>query len=163
MKAALLAFVMVVAATSKPAGAEAIAVYLFTNETPSGTVDEQLKARQESLQDLKRVFADEKYQGTFALVPNRAAADLIVELLSRGETTTSTEKSAARQTDNATASASFSSSVTRQRLHFRLTSGQLNDDLTTEAQLPWPKMAERAVDDILKWAQVHRRGAAATR
>ena len=55
MKAALLSLALIAAAASTVAGAGALKVFIFTNEVPSGSVDEQLQARRESLQDLVRL------------------------------------------------------------------------------------------------------------
>jgi hypothetical protein len=59
--------------------------------------------------------------------------------------------SSTRDAGGATASASRSSSVTKQFLKFRISAGQHTHNLTTEDQLPWPKMAERAAEHLVKW------------
>jgi hypothetical protein len=151
MKAALLSLALIVAAASTVAAAEPLKMFVFTNEVPSGSVDEQLKARRESLQDLVRTLSSPRYQKTLTLVKSREGADVIVELVSRGETRASVASSSNRAAGGATASASRSSSVTKQFLKFRISAGQLTHDLTTEDQLPWPKMAERAAEDLVKW------------
>jgi hypothetical protein len=153
MKRALLCLVLIAAAALKVAAAEPLKVFVFTNEVPSGAVDEQLRARRESLQDFVRALSNPKYQSTVTLVNSRAGADLIVELVSRGETTTN---AAASSTRGNTAEASRSSSVTKQFLEFRISSGQHTDNLTTTGQMPWPKMAERAADDLVKWMALPR-------
>ena len=157
----ILALTCVVA--SSIVAAEPIKIFLFTNEVPSGSVDEQLKARQESLKDLKVVLSGQKYQGTFTLVPSRNAADVAVELLSRGETTTSATSRSTRAAGGAETSASSSAAVTKQHLRFRISAGPLTHELTTEAQLPWRQMAQRAVEDITGWVtandqQIRREG-----
>jgi hypothetical protein len=151
MKAALLSLTLIAAAASTVAAAEPLKMFVFTNEVPSGSVDEQLKARRESLQDLVRTLSSPRYQKTLTLVKSREGADVIVELVSRGETRASVASSSNRAAGGATASASRSSSVTKQFLKFRISAGQLTHDLTTEDQLPWPKMAERAAEDLVKW------------
>jgi hypothetical protein len=151
MKAALLLLVLIAAAASTVAAAEPLKMFVFTNEVPSGSVDEQLKARRESLQDLVKTLSSPKYQKTLTLVKSREGADVIVELVSRGQTTTSVANRSTRAADGATASASGSSSVTIQFLKFRVSVDQRTHDLTTGDQLPWPKMAERAADDLVKW------------
>jgi len=151
MKAALLAFTLIAGGVSTAAAAEPLKVFVFTNEVPSGSVDEQLKARRESLQDLVKTLSSQKYQKTLTLVKSREGADVVVELVSRGETTTSAAGSSTRGAGGATASASRSSSVTKQFLKFRITAGKETNSLTTEDQLPWPKMAERAAEQLVKW------------
>ena len=152
MKAALLLLVQIAAAASTVAAAEPLKIYVFTNEVPSGSVDEQLKARRESLQDLVKTLSSSKYQKTLTLVKSREGADVIVELVSRGETTASVASSSTRAAGGATAGASRgSSSVTIQFLKFRVSVDQRTHDLTTEDQLSWSKMAERAADDLVKW------------
>ena len=151
MKAALLSLALIAAAASTVAAAEPLKMFVFTNEVPRGSVDEQLKARRESLQDLVKTLSNPRYQKTLTLVKSREGADVIVELVSRGETRASVASSSNRAAGGATASASRSSSVTKQFLKFRISAGQLTHDLTTEDQLPWPKMAERAAEDLVKW------------
>jgi len=151
MRTICFALALTCLAASGTVAAEPIKIFLFTNEIPSGSVDEQLKARQESLKDLKEIFADRKYQGRFTLAPSRDAADVAVELLSRGETTTGANSSSTRAAGGAESSASSSASVTKQRLKFRISAGQLTHELATEGQLPWRMMAQRAVDDITRW------------
>ena len=118
---------------------------------PSGSVDEQLKARRESLQDLVKTLSGPGYEKTLTLVKSREGADVIIELVSRGETTTSASNSSTRAAGGATASASRSSTVTKQFLKFRMSAGQHTHNLTTEDQLPWTKMAERAAEHLVKW------------
>jgi hypothetical protein len=151
MKAALLSLALIAAAASTVAAAEPLKVFVFTNEVPSGSVDEQLKARRESLQDFVKTLSSPRYQKTLTLVKSREGADVVVELVSRGETTTSMAGSSTRAAGGATAGASRSSSVTKQFLKFRISAGQHTHDLTTEDQLPWPKMAERAAEHLVKW------------
>jgi len=153
MKAALLSLALIAAAASTVAAAEPLPLkmFVFTNEVPSGSVDEQLKARRESLQDLVKTLSSPRYQRTLTLVKSREGADVFVELVSRGETTASVASSSNRAAGGATASEARSSSVTKQFLKFRISAGQLTHDLTTEDQLPWPKMAERAAEDLVKW------------
>ena len=155
MKRLLVGLAIAGMTASTVAAAVPIKVFLFTNEAPSGSTDEQLKARQESLHDLMKALADEKYRGIFTLVQSRTAADLAVELVSRGATSTGANRSATQSTGGGTASSSTSASVTRQHLRFRLSSAQITDELTTEAQLSWPKMAERAAEDIARWVAAH--------
>jgi site-specific recombinase XerD len=155
MKAALLSVALIAAAASMIAAAEPVKVYVFTNEVPSGSVDEQLKARRESLQDLVKILSSPRYQKILSLVKSREGADVIVELVSRGETKTSAASSASRAAGGATASASRSSSVTKQFLKFRISAGQRAENLTTEDQLPWPKMAELAAEDLVEWIGVN--------
>jgi hypothetical protein len=150
MKAALLSLVLV-AAVAVSADAEPAKVFVFTRDMPSGSIDEQLQARRESLQDLVKALSSEKYLNALTLVKNREGADVVVELVSRGETTASAANSLRRAADDATASASLSSSVTKQFLRFRISAGQRMNDLTTEGQLPWSKMAERAADELARW------------
>ena len=151
MKAALLSLALIAAAASTVAAADPVKIFVFTNEVPSGSVDEQLKARRESLQDLVKSLSSPRYEKTLMLVKNRAGADVIIELVSRGETTTSAASHSTRAAGGATASASRSSTVTKQFLKFRMSAGQQTHDLTTEDQLPWPKMAERAAEDLVRW------------
>ena len=151
MKTVLLAFALIAVAASTVAAAEPPKVFVFTNEVPSGSVDEQLNARRESLQDLVKTLSSPRYQKTLMLVKSRQGADVIVELVSRGETATSAASSSTRAADGASASASGSSSVTKQFLKFRISAGQHTHNLTTEDQLPWPKMADRAAEDLVKW------------
>jgi len=150
MRAALLSLALIAAAASK-VGAEPLRVFVFTNEVPSGAVDEQLKARRESLQDLVKTLSSPRYEKTLTLVKSRQGADVIVELVSRGETTTSVASRATRASGGATASASRSSTVNKQFLTFRIAAGRRTHNLTTEDQLPWSKMAERAAEDLVKW------------
>jgi hypothetical protein len=149
MRAALLSLALIAAAASTVAAAEPLKVFVFTNEVPSGSVDEQLKARRESLQDLVKTLSGPKYEKTLTLV--REGADVIIELVSRGETTTSAASSSTSAAGGATASASRSSTVTKQFLKFRMSAGQHAHNLTTEDQLPWTKMAERAAEQLVKW------------
>ena len=151
MKPALLSLALIAASASPIAAAEPLKVFVFTNEVPSGSVDEQLKARRESLQDLVKALSGPRYEKTLTLVKSRQGADVIVELVSRGETTTSVASSSTRAAGDATASASRSSTVTKQFLRFRMSAGQRTHNLTTENQLPWPKMAERAAEQLVKW------------
>ena len=151
MKAALLSLALIAAAASTVAAAEPLKVFVFTNEVPSGSVDEQLKARRESLQDLVKTLSSPRYEKTLTLVKSREGADVIIELVSRGETTTSVASSSTRAAGRATASASRSSTVTKQFLKFRISAGQHTHTLTTEDQLPWTKMAERAAEHLVKW------------
>ena len=151
MRAALLSLSLIGAAVSTVTAGEPPKIFVFTNEVPSGSVDEQLKARRESLQDLVKTLSSPKYQKTLTLVKSRDEADVVVELVSRGATTTSAAGSSRRAAGGATASASYSSSVTKQFLSFRISAGQSTRELTTEGQLPWPKMAERAAEDLAKW------------
>ena len=150
MKPALLSLALIAASASTVAAAEPLKVFVFTNEVPSGSVDEQLKARRESLQDLVKALSGPRYEKTLTLVKSRQGADVIGELVSRGETTTSVASST-RAAGDATASASRSSTVTKQFLRFRMSAGQRTHNLTTENQLPWPKMAERAAEQLVKW------------
>jgi len=151
MRAGLLSLALIAAAALSMAAAEPVKMFVFTNEVPSGSVDEQLKARRESLQDLVKTLSSPTYQKTLTLVKSREGADVIVELVSRGESTTGAATSSTRAADGAKASASSSSSVTKQFLKFRISAGQHADNLTTEDQLPWPKMAERAAADLVAW------------
>lgn len=151
MKAALLSLALIAPATSTVAAAEPLKMFVFTSEVSSGSVDEQLKARRESLQDLVETLSSPRYQNTLTLVKSREGADVIVELVSRGETTTSVASSSERAADGARASASRSSSVTKRFLKYRISAGRHTDNLTTEDQLPWPRMAERAAEDLVKW------------
>jgi len=151
MKPALLSLALIAASASTVAGAEPLKVFVFTNEVPSGSVDEQLKARRESLQDLVKILSGPRYEKTLMLVKSRQGADVIVELVSRGETTTSAASRSTRAAGGATASASRSSTVTKQFLKFRMSAGQQTHDLTSEDQLPWPEMAERAAEQLVKW------------
>jgi hypothetical protein len=151
MKAALLSLALIASPASTVAGAEPLKVFVFTNEVPSGSVDEQLKARRESLQDLVKALSSPRYEKTLTLVKGGAGADVIIELVSRGETTTSVASSSTSAAGGATASASRSSTVTKQFLKFHISAGQHTHDLTTEDQLPWTKMAERAAQDLIKW------------
>ena len=150
MKAALLSLALIAAAASTVA-AEPLKVFVFTNEVPSGSVDEQLKARREALQDLIKALSSPRYEKTLTLVKSRAGADVIIDLVSRGETTTSAASRSTSAAGGATASASRSSTVTKQFLKFRISAGQQTHNLTSEDQLPWPKMAERAADQLVKW------------
>ena len=134
------------------AAAEPLKVFLFTSEVRDGIVDEQLQGRRESLRDLTRAISDRKHQNTFTLVDSRDRADLIVELLSRGVTRRSSSSSSTRSVAGGTASGSQSSSETKRHLKFRLSMGASSHELTTEADLPWPKMAERAAEDLARWA-----------
>jgi hypothetical protein len=151
MKAALLSLALIAAGASTAATVQPLKVFVFTNEAPSGSVDEQLKARRESLQDLVKTLSSPTYQKTITLVKSREGADVIVELVSRGETTTSVASSSTRAAGGATASASRSSSATKRFLKFRISAGQDTHNLTTEDQLPWPDMADRAAEDLVKW------------
>jgi len=150
MRSALLSLVLF-AASAVPAIAEPVRVFVFTNEVPSGAVDEQLQARRESLQDLSKALSSAKYQNALTLVKSRAEADVVVELVSRGETTTSAANRATRAAGGATASVSRSASVTKQFLTFRISTGRRTQELTTEGELPWPQLAERAADDLATW------------
>ena len=151
MKAALLSLALIAAAASTVARAEPLKVFVSTNEVPSGSVDEQLKARRESLQDLVKTLSGPRYEKTLTFVKSREGADVIIELVSCGETTTSAASSSTSAAGGATASASRSSTVTKQFLKFRISAGQQTHNLTTEDQLPWPKMAERAAEQLVKW------------
>ena len=151
MKAALLSLGLIAAAASTVAAAEPLRVFVFTNQVPSGSVDEQLKAPRESLQDLVKTLSSPRYEKTLTLVKSRAGADVIIELVSRGETTTNVASSSTSAAGRATASASRSSTVTKQFLTFRISAGQHTHNLTTEDQLPWSKMAERAAEHLVKW------------
>ena len=151
MKAALLSFALIAAAASTVAAAEPLKMFVFSNEVPSGSVDEQLKTRRESLRDLVKTLSSPRYEKTLTLVNSREGADVIIELVSRGETTTSVASSSTRAAGGATASASRSSTMTKQFLKFRISAGQHTHNLTTEDQLPWTKMAERAAEDLVKW------------
>ena len=153
MKAALLSLALIAAAasTSTVAAAEPLKVFVFTNEVPSGSVDEQLKARRESLQDLVNTLSSPRHGKTLTLVKSREGADVLIDLVSRGETTTSVARSSTSAAGGTTASASRSSTVTKQFLRFRIAAGQLTHNLITEDQLPWTKMAERAAEDLVKW------------
>jgi len=152
MKAALLSLALIAAAASGVAAAEPLKVFAFTNEVPSASVDEQLKARRESLQDLVKTLSSPRYVKMLTLVKSRGGADVIIELVSRGETTTSVASSSSSAAGGATASASRSSTVTKQFLKFRISAGQRTHNLTTEDQLPWTKMAERAAEHLVKWS-----------
>ena len=151
MKTALLSVALFAAAASTAAAAEPLKLFVFTHEVPSGSVDEQLNARRESLQDLVRILSSPRYEKTLTLVKSRDGADVIIELVSRGEKTTSVGSSSTSAAGGATASASRSSTVTKQFLTFRISAGQHTHNLTTEDQLPWTKMAERAAEDLVKW------------
>ena len=151
MRAALLCLVLIAAAAPTVAAAEPLQLFVFTNEVPSGSVDEQLKARRESLQDLVKTLSSPRYAKTLTLVNSREGADVIIELVSRGETSTSVASNSTRAAGGVTASASRSSTVTKQFLKFRISAGQQTHNLTTEDQLPWTKMAERAAEDLVKW------------
>lgn len=150
MKAALLCLAMIPSAAST-AAAEPLKVFAFTNEVRNGSVDEQLKTRRESLQDLVKSLSSPRYQKTLTLVTSPEGADVIIELQSRGETTTSVESGSTSVVGGATASASQSSTLTKQFLKFRISAGRLTHNLTTQGQLPWVKMAERAAEDLVKW------------
>jgi len=151
MQAALLSLALIAAAASTVATAEPLKVFVFTNEVSSGSVDEQLKARRETLQDLIKSLSSLKYEKTLTLVKSREGADVLIELVSRGETTTSVASRSTSTAGGAAASASRSSTVTKQFLKFRISAGQQTHDLITEDQLPWTKMAERAAETLVKW------------
>ena len=151
MKPALLSLALIAASASTVAAAAPLKIFVFTNEVPSGSVDEQLKARRESLQDLVKALSGPRYEKTLTLVKSLQGADVIVELVSRGETKTSAASRSTRAAGGATASASRSSTVTKQFLKFRMSAGQQTHDLTSEDQLPWPEMAERAAEQLVKW------------
>src|SRR4051812_2308418 len=104
MKAALLSIALIAAAHPTIAAAEPLKVFVFTNEVPSGSVDEQLKARRESLQDVLNALSRPKFRSTLSVVKSRGEADVIVELLSRGETTTSASSNSTRAAGGAAAS-----------------------------------------------------------
>src|SRR5205085_942627 len=108
MRAVLMSFVLIAALALGISAAEPLKVFVFTNQVPSGSVDEQLKARRESLQELVKILSSQMYQKTLTLVKNREGADVIVELVSRGETTMSAESKSTRAAGGATASASQS-------------------------------------------------------
>src|SRR5262245_18961410 len=138
MRVALLCLALVASALSTADAAGPLKTFVFTNEVPSGAVDEQLQARRESLRDLVSVLSSAGYQQAFTLVNSRAAADVVIELTSRGESTASAGASSSRASAGATASASQSSTVTKRFLKFRVVAGKRAGDLTTEDQLPWP-------------------------
>jgi hypothetical protein len=149
-----IVFVLAISALVAPgmAAADPVKVFLFTSDIRDGVIDEQLEARQEALRDVTRALSDARYQKTVTLVSRRDYADLIVEVLSRGETASSSSSSSTRSVAGGTASASHSASETKRHLKFRLSAGTLVFDLTTEADLPWPKMAERAAEELARWA-----------
>ena len=155
MKAVLLSLALVAAAAPTVVGAEVPRVFVFTNEVSSASVDKQLQARRESLQDLVKTLSSPRYEGAVTLVKSREGADVIIELVSRGETTTSEASSSTSAAGGATASASRSSTVTKQFLKFRISAGQYTHDLTTEDQFPWTKMADRAAEHLVAWITEH--------
>lgn len=153
MKAAMLFLVVIASASSTMAAAEPLKIFLFTNQVPSGSTDEQLNARRESLQDLVKTLSSPRYQKTLSLVKSRGEAEVVVELVARGETTTGAASGSTRSSGGATTSASRSTSVTKQFLKFRIAIGQQPHELITEDQLAWPKMAERAAEDLVRWIE----------
>jgi len=153
MKAALIALTLAAFVGSTCIAAEPLRVFLFTKEVSSGSVDEQLAGRQESLRDLTKALSDPKYQQTLTIVHSRNGADVIVELVSRGETTTTGSSSSMRSSGGTTASASQAASAVRQFLKLRISAGQLTREVTTESgrTLTWPQMAVRAAADLTNW------------
>ena len=148
MKVVLLALALMATFECSIAAAEPTKIFLFTNEVPSGSVDEQLKARENSLRELSNALSGPQYKDTVMLVQSRDRADVIVELVSRGETTTSASGSSTRAVGGGTASRSQSSSVTTRHLKFRISNSASTHELVTEGQLSWRKMAEKAAADI---------------
>jgi hypothetical protein len=134
------------------AAAEPVKLFLFTKPSPgTAVVDEQLKARQESLREITKALNDAKYRDSIAVVQSRDAADVIVELVSRGETTRSSSSSSTRSVGvGGTASAARSASETKRHLKFLITITGLAEELTTEGPLPWGEMAQNAARDIAK-------------
>ena len=152
MKTALLVLVLTSIAVLSVVAAEPVKVFLFTKPSPgSASVDEQFKARQDALRDVSKALGDAKYRNAVAVVQSRDAADVIVELLSRGETTRSSAANSTRSSGGGTASASRSASETKRHLRFVMTAGGSAEELTTEGQQPWSDMAEQAASDIAKW------------
>lgn len=149
MKARCLA--LMIAVTAAPiVGAEPLRVFLFADEVASGSVDEQLVARKESVRDLSDILSDKKYQKTFALVRSRDQADVSIEVLSRGETTTAASRSSTRAANGGTASQSQSAAVTKRFLNVRISAGQFMIDVMTEGQpKSWRALVEQAAGNIL--------------
>jgi hypothetical protein len=152
MKTALAALMLAAVTAPQMASAQPLRIFLFTSDVRDGKVDEQLKARQEALRDLSRALSAAKYRKTFTVVTSRDRADVLVELLSRGETTRSSSRSSSRAIGGGTASASQSASETKHHLKVRLSAGDLAQELITEGDLPWAKLAEKAAADIAGWA-----------
>ena len=148
MKVVLLALALMATLPCSVAAAEPTKIFLFTNEVPSGSVDEQLKAREASLRELSNALSGPQFKDTVLLVQSRDRAHVIVELVSRGETTTSATGSSSRAVGGGTASTSQSSSVTTRHLKFRISNGASTHELVTEGQLSWQKLAETAAADI---------------
>ena len=153
MKAAVLLLTLTVVAVPSIVAADPVKVFLFTKPSPgSAAVDEQLKALQESLREIVGALQEARYQASIAIVQSRDAADVIVELVSRGETTRSSASSSTRSVGaGGTASASRSASETRRHLKFLMTIGASARDLTTEGQQPWSDVARIAAADIARW------------
>ena len=153
LRTALLVLTLSLIAVPSIAGAQPVKVFLFTKPSPgSAAVDEQFKARQESLKEVVKALQDAKYQASIAVVQSRDAADVIVELVSRGEITRSSASSSTRSVGaGGTASASQSASETKRHLKFLMTAGGPAKELTTEGQQPWNEMAQKAAGDIARW------------
>ena len=62
MKTALFVLAFTAIAASDARAAEALKVFLFTNEVPSGVVDEQLHARRESVRDVSNALSHAQFQ-----------------------------------------------------------------------------------------------------
>jgi hypothetical protein len=153
MKTALLVLSLTAIGLPAVAVAQPVKVFLFTRPSPgSASVDEEFKARQDAVRDVSRDLEAAKYRKLITVVQSRDAADLVVELVSRGETTRSSSSSSTRSVGGGgTASASRSASETKRHLRFAMTAGGVAEELTTEGQQPWIEMAERAAGDLAKW------------
>ena len=159
MNTALLVLTLAAIGVPAVAVAEPVKVFLFTRPSPgSASVDEQFKARQDAVRDVSGDLQALKYQTFITVVQSRDAADLVVELVSRGETTRSSSASSTRSVGaGGTASASRSASETKRHLRFAMTAAGVAEELTTEGQQPWNEMAERAAADIVKWTADNQR------
>lgn len=149
MKTSFVALLIAAVAASQTVTAEPLRIFLFTNEVPSGSVDEQLIARKESLRDLYEILSGAKYQKMLTLVQSRDRADVSIELLSRGEKTTSASSSSTRAANGGTSSQSQSAAVTKRFLNVRISAGKFTLELLTDGQpKSWRALAEQAAENI---------------
>lgn len=140
--------------------AEPIRVYVFTAEPAHGFVDEDLKARRDSVADLRKAFALPKYARGFRLVDAPESADIALEVAWRGKLPTQPTTSSGVTTVVAgvAVTSTTTGATTQGALRVVMAVGEYRNDVwgvdpqDPSDLLTWRGQAERIAKAVAKWA-----------
>lgn len=156
--AALPLVLCVSAATAEP-----VKTYVFTADPAHGFVDEELKARRETVADVRKAIGHKRHAGTFVLVDSAADADLSLEVAWRGKLVTDQTTGTAQVLVPGVATSS-TSPVTQNNIRLVLSVRDYRRDvwgiepnkLTVLGHVPqntWGGLAEDAVKRVAEWVR----------